>query len=539
MLEVLNAQPPHRRVVGVDVEWFNKNPTAVVQIASGSHCFVLHVSYFDNRRLPLSVTELLERPDVVKCGVNIKGDAKRMKVDFGVALQSVMNVEEYAELLLGVGVGHHSLKALAQLLLDDEMPLKTKKMACSNWELQLTDREKQYAADDACASYGIGKHLVDTAVEKELFQLDAPEGLVNWLAATAAPAAQQLKSVVRQHVKALRNEREKNEQSAPVPASASTLRPAVNIPVSVISKEGDFLFQCNQSQAKFYTVDRGIANILEYYGQTHKPHKIQLLFDPKRKTRLCVYFKFGLPCTDKCPFAHGIDDLVPSSRQLLDEEVPSCAICLSTQSLIRHAVVPPSFRKYLPSPLNNPPDDDFIPVCRQCQTVMVNKVNEEVERVNHEAASRSPQFLKEPTNLRRCCSYARLLSSPEKHKDIPKEKLEDIRLFVAQNACELGLVAGNSGPIPIGSCPSISDSDLAKVAALDSNELQQKTVMNALVGEDLAEAQNFVAQWWKFIREKCFIVEKRSNSISLEKWKEIKKSTKDDNAHRSQHSTDE
>eukprot|EP00796_Vickermania_ingenoplastis_P007228 gene7229-5080_t len=533
MVQQLNCAPWEERVIGVDIEWFKKNPVAVLQIASATHCFVFHVSYLTPRALPDPVRLLLERPDVVKCGVNVNGDAKKIQADAGVVMRSTMNVEQYAELLLSVGVGCHGLQGLTSRLLGLDMPhKKTTNVTRSNWELPLSDIQREYAADDAVASYALGRFLVDTAARKSYFTPNGsqqPNPLTEWLRQTESTAAQTLKSVVRQHSKAYAKAQMENKAKAA--GSTDALPPAkmpVNIPVTVLDREGVYLFKCNQSQAKFYTVDRGIANVLEFYPNTHKPSKIQLLFDPRRKTRLCVYFLFHVPCTDNCPFAHGIDDLMPESRLLLDDPRPSCAICLSVQSLIRHAVVPPSLRRHLPPPLQNPREEDFIPICRQCQTAIVDKVRRNAEHIQEQATKVNPQLLKNPNRVRRCCSYARLLSNPQKLAVVPPDKVAELLEFVAAHSRQLGLLRRESDadepPKPIDHVyPPLTREQLEELAKVDATELQQMTVVNSLVGTDVEKGRAFVESWWQFMYDECCCINKPSNRVSSEEWKNLKK----------------
>jgi hypothetical protein len=198
------------RIVGLDAEWYMGGPTAVLQLATSSQCIVFHLSQirrFTNETkrsadgevgkdcdggknsvpretnaiaadstscckkkrhqvlppvLPETVVSLLEHPDILKVGVNVSGDAKRLRRE-GVALSvgPLLDLEHAAVLLRSAVAGRTGLGALAEDVLGLELG-KEKAVTLSNWEdaMGLSDVQIAYAADDAIASHMIALKLM-------------------------------------------------------------------------------------------------------------------------------------------------------------------------------------------------------------------------------------------------------------------------------------------------------------------------------------------------------------------------------------------
>ena len=144
-------------VFGFDAEWkpsFSPgkvNKVALVQLCHGDECLLLHIKFM--RGPPPALVEFLESNMYVKVGVGIRGDLVNLKRDYGIEMNGVIDLSDYANFRLG-GEMTRSLASLTKLV-QGQVLNKPKKITMSNWELRLSDRQVDYAANDVASSYDI------------------------------------------------------------------------------------------------------------------------------------------------------------------------------------------------------------------------------------------------------------------------------------------------------------------------------------------------------------------------------------------------
>ncbi|KAJ3822645.1 ribonuclease H-like domain-containing protein, partial [Lentinula raphanica] len=151
--------------IGFDLEWkpnFRpgqpENPIAVVQIAYGTASYVVHVKWM--QYLPDGLAEILENPRIVKVGVGIQNDAKKLYKDLGICLNSCVDLSLFVKCRLFRGPYTSSI-GLARLAEVYEGLVLTKgKITRSNWDLELTPAQLTYAALDAYAGSLVYSHLI-------------------------------------------------------------------------------------------------------------------------------------------------------------------------------------------------------------------------------------------------------------------------------------------------------------------------------------------------------------------------------------------
>ncbi|KAJ4476686.1 hypothetical protein J3R30DRAFT_3704162 [Lentinula aciculospora] len=202
--------------IGFDLEWKpnfrsgeSENPVAVVQIAYRTASYVVHVRWM--RHLPDGLAEILENPRIVKVGVGIQNDAKKLYRDLGICLNSCVDLslfvkcvdsglfaerlDRYADIPISPSVpsppppslpsdcppwefyksetflgpyfhrlfrGPYSIAiGLARLAeVYEGLVLVKGKISRSNWDVELTPVQITYAALDAYAGYVVYDHLV-------------------------------------------------------------------------------------------------------------------------------------------------------------------------------------------------------------------------------------------------------------------------------------------------------------------------------------------------------------------------------------------
>lgn len=96
----------HGGGVGLDIEWevsmsgAPENPPATIQLAAGDCVVVLHMLHGQKtapKKIPQSVVDILEDESIIKCGVSVSGDAKRLKRHFDVDVKKTVELVSYAK----------------------------------------------------------------------------------------------------------------------------------------------------------------------------------------------------------------------------------------------------------------------------------------------------------------------------------------------------------------------------------------------------------------------------------------------------------
>ncbi|CAE6458465.1 unnamed protein product [Rhizoctonia solani] len=156
---------------GFDIEWrpsFVKGmpeaPIALMQLARPDQIFLIHLTSM--RNFPSKLRAVLEDYKIVKAGVGIAGDAKKLWRDYGVSLLGAVELSKLAQVTdplkwaankPGQLIG---LARLVQIYRSRQMK-KSTKVKLSNWERTLNAQQMEYAASDALAGAILYQHLLD------------------------------------------------------------------------------------------------------------------------------------------------------------------------------------------------------------------------------------------------------------------------------------------------------------------------------------------------------------------------------------------
>ncbi|XP_030467446.2 3'-5' exonuclease-like isoform X1 [Syzygium oleosum] len=156
-------------IIGFDIEYrptFQRGvpprKTAVMQICGDNdHCHVMHVIHSG---VPPSLKLILEDTTVLKVGVGIAGDVRKVLKDYSVSVNAFQDLSELANQKLALPRYRWSLASLSEVLINKQLQ-KIMKIRCGNWEAVFLSEEQQfYAATDAFASwhlYQVLKSLPD------------------------------------------------------------------------------------------------------------------------------------------------------------------------------------------------------------------------------------------------------------------------------------------------------------------------------------------------------------------------------------------
>ena len=159
------------KVVGFDLEWekFKSKPgedsakrcVSLVQIASEDKVALFHLALFRGgdsaaALMPPALRSFLENPEIIKVGVNIGGDASRLKRCFGVEMQGNIELSHLYKLVTygetNPAKVNRGLYALANQVKEVlHLPLSKGEVRTSSWSKRLNDQQTEYAASDAYA----------------------------------------------------------------------------------------------------------------------------------------------------------------------------------------------------------------------------------------------------------------------------------------------------------------------------------------------------------------------------------------------------
>ncbi|KAF8527901.1 ribonuclease H-like domain-containing protein, partial [Hysterangium stoloniferum] len=123
--------------------------TALVQLASASIALLVQVSAMS--QFPNSIKAILQNPAIIKVGVGIQGDVKKLRDDYGVNMNGSLELGYLARAVdpqWSASRGLISLARLAKAYQGIDFK-KLKRVQMSNWELMLTEEQQDYAANDA------------------------------------------------------------------------------------------------------------------------------------------------------------------------------------------------------------------------------------------------------------------------------------------------------------------------------------------------------------------------------------------------------
>jgi hypothetical protein len=159
------------KVVGFDLEWekYKSKPSedsakrcvSLMQIAAEDKVALFHLAMFKGgdsteELIPQSLRAFLEDPTIIKVGVNIGGDATRLRNCFGIEMQGNIELSHLYK-LVRYGESHpakvnRALYALASQVQEVlHLPLAKGAVRTSSWSKRLNGQQTEYAVSDAYA----------------------------------------------------------------------------------------------------------------------------------------------------------------------------------------------------------------------------------------------------------------------------------------------------------------------------------------------------------------------------------------------------
>jgi hypothetical protein len=168
-------------VLGFDLEWESgakikpdnpdiKRNISLIQIACEDKIGLFQLARFRTAKtpeeyMPPSLRKILESADIVKAGVNVRGDAARLKTCLGVEMKGLFELSHLYRVVKqseAVPVSFKLVSLAAQVQEVLLLPLKKGDVRTSSWSKELNTQQTSYAAGDAYAGFQLF-HKLDSA----------------------------------------------------------------------------------------------------------------------------------------------------------------------------------------------------------------------------------------------------------------------------------------------------------------------------------------------------------------------------------------
>ncbi|KAF8513737.1 ribonuclease H-like protein [Hysterangium stoloniferum] len=172
-----------RGPLGFDLEWrvvFAKGAperkASILQICDDTRILVIQLSAMNN--FPVKVKQIVESSDVIKIGINIIGDGRKLQRDYDIVSSGLLELSHLANFVDPVQVPTKRMMSLQKVV-----EIYTGRTLCkgsvrtSNWEDNLTQAQLEYAANDAHAALTVYNNLLRMAEKKGLNIKPVPNGM--------------------------------------------------------------------------------------------------------------------------------------------------------------------------------------------------------------------------------------------------------------------------------------------------------------------------------------------------------------------------
>jgi hypothetical protein len=392
--------------LGLDCEWvsFRKNSAlSLLQITLNHHTLLIRLqqlAYF-----PRNLADLLSDSNVLKCGVAIIEDKKKLCRDYGVEVNGCI---ELAALLsrtqftiLNENSGNHTLKSestlisqqlsyslatLCQKVLNSELP-KDNKIVRSDWEKELTIGQILYAAADAYYGYKIFEQLLKSKFNENSISY---EKLKNWTVGLSDKSSNSSNKPKKDKSKGKQGNSDSNKLELKEdlngilkpekPSRGSDRQSSLYENCRMLSPEGVLMAYINKKKVNWY-VERGLAVIVqespaENNGSSAAHNKVS--DSGTNSNSLGSNYDISnndnenKPITIKLKFQPGglgnaaIDYDREMSNFYLEESCNMCVRCGSTASYRKHYIIPTAYRRNFPTQFKSHSSHDIVLLCPFC-----------------------------------------------------------------------------------------------------------------------------------------------------------------------------
>jgi len=399
--------------IGLDCEWVSMGgtpaPVSLLQIATHRGlCVLVRLSQLES--FPQSLRQLLVDYDVIKAGVAILDDAKKLLVDYNIDLNGCVDLRH-----LVVRYTDHSerlgLDNLASTFLGVTLD-KDWRLRAGEWDAEeLSDRQIEYAANDALVAVNILVMVLKPQVasgwlkELSLIRL-SQKNLINTYRDLVFPYVDlRFKNISK--AKSISLNDQKSRSSSPKISTSRAGNSVRKSPlyhnVKLEAPDGQILCTCDYKKAMWY-VTKEIGIVV-----CEDPLTVRLNFEPS-----------GRP--------EG-----KAGEYYLSVKPNICVVCGKEESYLRKSVVPHEYRRYFPTVMKDHQSHDVLLMCMRChQSSNMHDVSMRRElgsECNAPIGTDNDVKVCEDRERKRVRSAGRALRSHRRVKskaNIPQDRLEEL-----------------------------------------------------------------------------------------------------------------
>ncbi|PRP79199.1 hypothetical protein PROFUN_13079 [Planoprotostelium fungivorum] len=392
-LKDLSADYP---VIGFDVEWkphtrLNRSPAALIQMSNERECFLFHIIRFRDDGLPPSLIQVLEDPNIIKAGVGILQDARMILTDYQVNVNSTVELscvsQRYHETEGGTSLAYLS-KSILNLTLDK------KGARCSDWERHdLTSQQIDYAAADAWVAHEIFSKLHRRAMKQNREPITVEDFSREFIDRNPVKVF---------HPKETKGGEKGEKGKLRTRKEYPSRRDALYENCKMVSLTGEVLCTCSLKKLKWY-IERGLADQI-----SDDPPTIRLKFQPNGQ-------------------GHSGDPYY------LGEKKNICVVCGTEAKLVRHSIVPHSYRRHFDVKDKSRSSHDIVLVCQKCLqkiSVLDTNMRQRIARETGVPLGGVGEKWLVSRELQRAKKFAKVFACG--NQSLPAEKEQEYKEVVAQ-----------------------------------------------------------------------------------------------------------
>lgn len=414
-------------VCGLDTEWVTKDkvrqPIALLQLAVKSGLCILIRLNMLAKPIPESMQELLANPSILKVGVSISEDSKKLLSDHGLVVRGFLDLRNVVDRVGQVySCQPGGLKFLAKEVLGIDLP-KDPKDQCSDWEaINLSQTQVSYAARDVLVGVMIFLQLTMTKIKVQNNRLLLSFSV--WNTTTSDQYSEEIlqqmaiaisQGIVNCNYNDIQGWREKSPGKKISSTSGkppkkdifraySLRRSPLYDNCQLLAPDYQMLCTCDTRKAQWY-LDKQLAEMV-----SENPLIIRLKFEPS-----------GRPES--------------SENYYLQEKDNICVVCGKPEDYLRKNVIPHEYRKYFPSLMKDHVSHDILLMCPPCHQKACNydiSLRQQLA-LECDASMTGGSCTKSSINhkLAKIRSAAKALVT-SKHK-IPAARKEELESFLKEN----------------------------------------------------------------------------------------------------------
>ncbi|XP_053680516.1 exonuclease 3'-5' domain-containing protein 2 [Anopheles nili] len=338
IVEKLQKHCQEYNVLGFDCEWVSdqgkRRPVALLQLASHRGlCALIRLCTIN--RIPQELYDLLNDDNIIKVGVSPYEDARVLRDDYRLKVESTLDLRFMAE---RAGLEPLGIARLANEVLGITLD-KHWKVRCSDWESpELSDRQIKYAASDAHVAVELFKKLsfklvphypwtsrkvvLEQVLEEMDCFMDQPHNSRKLKAGGSSKAKAKLLTPQNNQKP---NKRYHSTRTKPLYHNCVMQAP-----------DGELLCTCDRRKAEWY-VQRELGELV-----CEAPYTVRLRFEPAGRA---------------------VDEAGKYYQQVKEN---ICVVCGAQESFNRKNIVPRDYRRHFPVVMKEHVSHDVLLLCADC-----------------------------------------------------------------------------------------------------------------------------------------------------------------------------